>query len=515
MSDHHESEARIHVSHLSPDQVTTLARLVFEDDADADERLAGIQGVEEVAGYTIQEVLGEGASSIVYRVTRLGWNEQYALKMYRRPISDDTATQRAMREVDLAEQLTIPGMPRLLEHGIHNGHLFLVWDLVQGVPIDVYCQQHALDLRQRVDLLINVTRIIERLHQAGVIHRDLSPSNILVDGSGTPHVIDLGIARILEDTSRVPSLTGEGSPLGSVSFMAPEQARGETGLVSTRSDQYGLGAIAYYLLSEHTPHDMETSLLEALKRVGTQPPRSLHQLKPDLPRELGHVVMKAIASNPEDRYETAAAFREDLARWVAGYPVLAQSAPWWRRLQLSVRRRPQRWVWGSLSSAAIVVLSVLSVVGFVQSANARADAQFEQGMRAQAEAERTQAEQQLANTIQNRQEVIDERNEVLDTIIGIIEWIFELDAQGDLDDALGMLMVLDEAVKAANEFDGEVYQEFSDARFDIVLNALRALYNIEEGAVDPGFETVREALEQYEDSLVEAAPPMHPFFMDP
>jgi tRNA A-37 threonylcarbamoyl transferase component Bud32 len=524
MPDSHEPQSQINVAHLSPDQVTSLARMVFAEEPD--EAYINLADVEQIAGYHIESVLGEGASSIVYHVTRAGWNDSFALKLYRRPIADDAGTHRAMREVDLAEQISIPGMPRLLEHGIHNGHLFLVWDLVQGVPIDEYCRLQQRTTRQRVELLIEVTRIVERLHQAGVIHRDLSPSNILVDGAGKPHVIDLGIARIFENATSASSVTSEGSPLGSLAFMAPEQARGDISMVSTRSDQYGLGAIAYYLLSDHTPHDMDTSLMEALRRVGTHPPRVLRHYAPDLPRELGDVVMKAIAPDPEARYETAAAFRDDLTRWLRGYPVLAQPAPWWRRVELSIRRRPQRWAWGSLSGAAILVLSVLAVIGFVQSATARAELNLLQDVRAQeadlqartesfAEQEKQQrleAQQLLEQKTKYLNRLQELRNDVLDQIIASLEWVLMMNEQGKLDDALGLLMVMDEAVNAANEFDGKIYQRMSDTRFGIVVNALQALYGIEEGTQDPGFDAVRDALQQYEESRVDEAPPMNPVY---
>lgn len=204
------------------------------------------------------------------------------------------------------------------------------------------------------------------LHERGVIHRDLKPSNILIDGHGQPFIIDLGLAAVLaEGLDPTHTLTTEGTPIGTPAFMAPEQARGERvgggptserdvatsrhlrteggsadriG-VTTRADVYGLGATAYVVLTGQTPHDMNASLHEAVRRVAQDPPRDPRGLDASLPRALGAVLSKACAADAGNRYATAAEFAEDLRRWLRGEPVTAGSGLR-ARLVRAVRSRP-------------------------------------------------------------------------------------------------------------------------------------------------------------------------------
>jgi serine/threonine protein kinase len=230
-------------------------------------------------------------------------------------------------------------LPRVLDYGQHDGRLFIVTDWIDGLPLDNHCEQHRLDRKARVALLARVADAVQMLHEHGVIHRDLKPSNILVDSHGNPMIVDFGLAAILAGGDPVQTLSTEGAPLGTPAFMSPEQARGErvgTGTdgrsgVSTRSDVYSLGATAYVILTGNTPHDMECSLHEAIRRVSSEMVREPRSLDRTLPKDLASILRKACAAKPADRYESAESLAEDLRRWMTGKPVRAGSVTFWRR----------------------------------------------------------------------------------------------------------------------------------------------------------------------------------------
>jgi hypothetical protein len=151
--------------------------------------------------------------------------------------------------------------------------------------------------------------------------------------------VDLGVAMLLSrDVEQ--TLTIEGTPVGSPAFMAPEQARGEKHNISTRSDVYGLGATAYLVLTGDTPHDMDATLHEAIRRVGNDEPREPVAISPDLPRPLAAVLAKCVRRKPAERYESAAAVASDLRRWLRGEPVEAGSPSISQRLGRMIARHP-------------------------------------------------------------------------------------------------------------------------------------------------------------------------------
>jgi hypothetical protein len=167
------------------------------------------------------------------------------------------------------------------------------------------------------------------------------------------------------------TLTSEGAPIGSPAFMAPEQARGERGQMSTRTDVYGLGATACYVLTGQTPHDTGTTLHSAIQRVAYEEPRDPRLLDPSLPRPLAAVLSKATARNPADRYESAAAFAADLRRWATGEPVLAGSPGLWARALRWAARRPLLATTTTCATAGLLILG--STAGTVWWINERPD----------------------------------------------------------------------------------------------------------------------------------------------
>src|SRR5690606_33320792 len=155
-------------------------------------------------------------------------------------------------------------------------------------------------------------------HQRGILHRDLKPGNILIDAHGEPHLTDFGLARLADADSR---LTRTMAVLGTPSYMAPEQARGETHRLTTAADVHGLGAILYELLTGRPPY-LGASSMETLREVLERPPRRPSSIRRDLDRDLETICLKCLEKEPSARYGSAEALADDLEAWLENRPIL-------------------------------------------------------------------------------------------------------------------------------------------------------------------------------------------------
>ena len=297
-----------------------------------------VSGVAPIRGYVLVRRLGGGGGGDVFLAFREGSDRTLALKILRRPLGSVQA-RRAWRELDMLERLRLECVPRLIDHGTDDGRVYIATEFVDGLPLIEFCCKHELKRDARVDLLASIADAVHSLHEFGVIHRDVKPGNILIDDRGLPVLIDLGIATLLSQ-SDMDTLTLEGAPIGSPAFMSPEQAKGARDAISTRSDVYGLGATAYVVLTGDTPHDMDTALHEAIRRISSDQPRNPRELDPTLPTPLAFVLTKSVSYNPKDRYASAAEFACDLRRWLHHEPVEAGGLSIAQRFGRTLARHP-------------------------------------------------------------------------------------------------------------------------------------------------------------------------------
>src|SRR5262245_9882572 len=352
--------------------VEALLRVHDEPDSLLDqERIEAHLAGQEAAGGTVDAPLSESAGTVIgpYKlIEQIGeggmgtvWMAQQtepvkrlvAVKLIKAGMDSKQFIARFEAERQALALMDHPNIARVLDARTPGtGRPYFVMDLVKGVPITEYCDEHHLTPRQRLELFVPVCQAVQHAHQKAVIHRDLKPSNVLValsDGKPMPKVIDFGVAKAAgQQLTEMTLVTGFGAIVGTLEYMSPEQAQINQLDIDTRSDIYSLGVLLYELLTGTTPLERkrvkESGMLEALRiireedaptlsnRLGTTQElpaiaanRGLEPAKlTKLVRcELDWIVMKALEKNRNRRYETANAFAMDVQRYLADEPVQA------------------------------------------------------------------------------------------------------------------------------------------------------------------------------------------------
>ncbi len=260
--------------------------------------------------WRLDRLIGVGGMAAVYAATHRN-GARVALKMLHPTISASQQIRaRFIREGYLANKVDHPGVVRVLDDDVDDADqsAFLVMDLVIGTTLAERAMERLLDAGEVLDVADQVLQVLEAAHQKGIVHRDLKPDNLLVDKAGKVHVLDFGIARLLDDTG-MATATKTGTAFGTPGFMAPEQALGKTNQISPRSDLYALGATLFALVCGDFVHAAENPQ-ELLVLVATQPARSLAELAPHMARDVVEIIDRATRNAPDARWPSAAAMLE-------------------------------------------------------------------------------------------------------------------------------------------------------------------------------------------------------------
>ena len=361
--------------------------------------------------YRLLRQLGEGGMGVVWLAERTdgAYEQQVAVKVLKRGMDTHAILRRFLQERRILARLRHPGIVRLVDGGMtSDDRPFYVMDHVAGEIITRHAQQHALDVRARVALLAEVADAVAYAHTQLIVHRDLKPSNVLVDHKGEPRVLDFGIAKLIEESGE-QTATGTGLRVLSPAYAAPEQILGEA--IGTPSDVYALGLMLCELLTGQLPRNRRGTTpaqlaLDASQevvdrasslaaRLDTDQLRELYgegvdanQVTRTISGDLDLIIATALQREPARRYATAAAFADDLRRWLEARPIAARADSAAYRTRQFVRRHR-----AGVAASVIIVVSLIAGLGAAlwQANVARSEA-------LRADSERTNAERQLARS---------------------------------------------------------------------------------------------------------------------
>jgi len=283
-----------------------------------------------VDGYAIDREIGRGGMGVVYSAVQKASGRRVALKVVRGAgWVGETTLKLFQREIQVLARLSHKGIAALYDAGAtDDGEHWFAMELVEGRTLLRDVERRDLPRRERLELFAKLCDAIQHAHQKGVVHRDIKPSNVLVDAHGEPRVLDFGLARITEvDVSLATVASEPGSIRGTISYMSPEQARGDSSAIGSPSDVYSLGVVLYELLTSALPHDVtRTSLHEAARVICEVAPTRPSVRDPSLAGDLETIVLTALDKDPERRYPSAAAFAGDVRRFLADEVILARPA---------------------------------------------------------------------------------------------------------------------------------------------------------------------------------------------
>ncbi|HJT75995.1 MAG TPA: serine/threonine-protein kinase [Gemmataceae bacterium] len=312
-----------------------------------------------IGRYEIRQLIGQGASAVVYRAYDPKLHREVALKVIRLDQPGGPAfTERFERKARIAAGLRHPNIVPFHETGEADGRRYIDMELIAGESL--HAQLRALEgrplgARRAAELAQKIAAALAYAHGMGIVHRDVKPSNILIDGRGEPQLTDFDLAC---RTGVEQSLTVQGQILGTPAYMAPEQAEGRAHRVDGRTDVYGLGVVLYRMLTGRLPFEETHSIQKLLALiVGTEPPRP-RSLNPQVPRDLETICLKALEKRPDDRFASAREFADELRRALDDEPLRIRRPTVWERVR---RWSRQNWAVPRILILSAVVLGAVSV----------------------------------------------------------------------------------------------------------------------------------------------------------
>jgi serine/threonine protein kinase len=355
----------------------------------------------QIGPYKLLQQIGEGGMGVVYMAEQTEPVERrVALKIIKPGMDTRQVIARFEAERQALALMDHPSIAKVLDAGTtESGRPYFVMELVRGIPLTEYCDQNHLDTKTRLRLFASILHAVQHAHQKGIIHRDLKPSNVMIaeyDDKPVPKIIDFGVAKATgHKLTEKTMFTHFGQLVGTLEYMSPEQAKLNQLDVDTRSDIYSLGVLLYELLTGNTPIEKERLRSAAFDEVlriirEEEPPRPSLRLStvdtlatvaenrrvepkklPKLVRgELDWIVMKALAKDRTDRYETAASFADDVERYLDDEPVEACPPTMAYRLRKFARRNKAVFA-GIVALAVVAVVSGIAAMKFLQLATER------------------------------------------------------------------------------------------------------------------------------------------------
>src|SRR5947199_9948285 len=280
---------------------------LLETGLGSDEAIAGVDDpgranispspmLMDFGDYELLEQIGRGGQGVVFRARQKSLNRSVALKVISLGQWASKAHLKGFRlEAEAAARLNHPCIVPIHEVGERDGACYFSMGLIEGGQLDAVLKREPMPIRRAVELIVKLARTVEYAHEHGILHRDIKPGNVLLDGKGEPHLTDFGLARLVETES---TMTRTLEVVGTPSYMAPEQAVGNNAAVSTVTDVYGLGAVFYQLLTGQPPFAGGTTY-ETIKLLLDMEPRQPRQVNPKVDRDLSTICLKCLEKDPK------------------------------------------------------------------------------------------------------------------------------------------------------------------------------------------------------------------------
>ena len=334
--------------------VTCLLHIALGDETGA--RRFAQDAPVEFGSYELLEEIGRGGQGVVYRARQKSLNRIVALKVIGLgPWATEAHLKRFRREAEAAASLDHPSIVPIYEIGQRDGSCYFSMKFVEGGHLDEPTRREPMSIRRAVELIAKVARTVHFAHEHGILHRDIKPGNILLDAKGEPHLTDFGLARLVETESTV---TRTQEVMGTPSYMAPEQAAGETSKVGRATDVYGVGAVFYQLLTGQPPFAGETTYETTRMLLNTEP-RQPRALNAKIDRDLSTICLKCLEKDLQRRYSSALALAQDLEHWLKHEPIQARRTGILTRGKRWVRRNPM------MAIAAVSLAGMVACLGVI------------------------------------------------------------------------------------------------------------------------------------------------------
>jgi serine/threonine protein kinase/Tfp pilus assembly protein PilF len=317
----------------------------------------------QIGHYRIVRLLAEGGMGCVYEAEQEQPRRTVALKVIRPGMTTPEMLRRFEREFQTLGRLQHPGIARIYEAGKADtgfgAQPYIAMEFIQGRTLLAYADAQHPGTRQRLELMVKVCEAVHHAHERGVIHRDLKPGNILVDESGQPKILDLGIARATNRDEQLTRQTDLGQLLGTLAYMSPEQVLADPSQLDPRTDVYSLGVILYELLAGHRPYMLSSRLEEAVHTIREEDPAPLSSINRTYRGDIEIIAARALEKDKARRYSSAAELGSDIQRHLKDQPILARRASTTYQIQKFARRH-RALVLGIVSVFAVLVAGIIA-----------------------------------------------------------------------------------------------------------------------------------------------------------
>lgn len=324
---------------------------------DSGKRLANQlkEGPVRLGRFQLESELGVGAFGYVFKARDTQLDRIVAIKVQRAGMfATDEDAERFIREARSIAQLDHPGIVTVYDTVRSDEDIcYLVTQFIDGESLDTRLQKVDFGFEHSATLIASICDALQYAHENGIVHRDVKPSNILLDASDRPHVMDFGLAKSVLDNGN--TMTSEGRIMGTPAYMSPEQAAGRSNSVDARSDVFSIGVMLYEMLTGERPFQGNRRML--LLQVIEDEPRSPRQLKANIPLDLQTICLKALAKSQSRRYQSAGEMAADLRRFTSGRPIKARPMGFGEKFWRWCRSYP-------LAASLIVAVPLVSIGGF-------------------------------------------------------------------------------------------------------------------------------------------------------